>query len=130
MRLIKKMVKVCGNPVVKSLQAVAEELSLKEEIFAQKLYAYIGISILQFTDDQQFIDNYLDRMINSSNEVFMSHLAATTYVFRGNPFVVKPLYARVMEKLKKAKGSSRLRYIEVWKAYILNQGRWSREEAL
>lgn len=51
-------------------------------------------------------------------------------MFRENPFAIKNTYWKIIERLKKSKGSARLRYIEVWKIYILSQGRWARHEAL
>jgi hypothetical protein len=53
-----------------------------------------------------------------------------SFVFRENHFTIRNSYARIIEKLKKSRGSSRLRYIEVWKVYILSQGRWARDQAL
>lgn len=45
------MLKVCGDVAIKSLEAVAEGFKNQEEIFAQKLYAYIGISVISQTEN-------------------------------------------------------------------------------
>ena len=95
-----------------------------------KLYAYLSLSLLRYPVTPDFQESYLQQLSSCPNDVFSSHLSSMSYVFRNNPFTVKNTYWAIIEKLKKCKGSARLRYIEVWKIYILSQGRWARHEAL
>ena len=95
-----------------------------------KIYAYLSLSLLRYPVSEEFQESYLQQLSNCPNDVFTSHLASMSYVFRENPFSIKNTYWRIIEKLKKSRGSARLRYIEVWKIFILRQGRWARHEAL
>lgn len=126
LRLLKKMVKVGGIASVNALETVVLELSKREEIYAKKLCAHISISIIKFSKNDQFVEHYLNQICTCPNDIFLAYLSGMSYVFRQNPFTMKDIYAKIMDRLKKVKGSARLRYIEVWKVYVLSQGRWAR----
>lgn len=90
----------------------------------------MSISVLKYSQNTAFIDDYLEMICTCPNDIFLAYLSGMSYVFRQNPFTIKTIYAKIMDKLKKVKGSARLRYIEVWKVYVLSQGRWARNESL
>ena len=66
-----------------------------------KLYAYLSLSLLRSPVSESFQDSYLEQLKTCANDVFTSHLASMSYVFRENVFSIKNTYWKIIEKLKK-----------------------------
>ena len=129
-RLVKKLSQLGGPGAISPLEELAEHFRKNTSDEHQLMYPFIATAIIRSSTNQSFISNYIQVAAECNNEMFTSHLTALFHLFKENPFTVKDIYAKLIRRLREEKGTSRLRHIDVWKIFVLAQGRWARHEAI
>lgn len=113
------------------MKEIGKKYSNSEEKEEVKLSQFVLGELLPFSfDDPEFYDFYSEYLVNCNKETFDYANNCLLVVFCKNWRANKIIFEKIIGRLRREKGPSRLRHLEVFNNYILCTGRFSLREAV